>query len=126
VPVIPLGAGTSLEGQVNARFGISLDLSRMNRILAVRAEDFDCVVEPGSRGRAVNDHLRDLGLFFSIDPGAGRPEPPLVDRALRMDGTCSGEHGVGRGKIPLSRPGARGGRRGDACHKKGARSVEYP
>jgi len=43
-PVIPFGAG---EGQVDARFGISLDLSRMNRILAVHAEDFDRVVEPG-------------------------------------------------------------------------------
>jgi D-lactate dehydrogenase (cytochrome) len=71
VPVIGFGTGSSLEGQVNApNGGISIDFSRMNRVLEVNMEDLDCTVEPGVTREDLNTYLRDTGLFFPIDPGA--------------------------------------------------------
>lgn len=71
VPVIPFGTGTGVAGQINAiRGGISLDLSRMNRILQVRPEDFDCTVEAGVTRNQLNKYIHDTGLFFPVDPGA--------------------------------------------------------
>jgi D-lactate dehydrogenase (cytochrome) len=71
VPVVPFGAGTSLEGHVTpVRGGISVDLTRMTRVLEVNPSDMDCRIEAGVTRQALNLYLRDQGMFFPVDPGS--------------------------------------------------------